>query len=307
MREVHIGELIKQKRKELGITQEELCEGICDPGTLSRIESSKQTPSRSRLNALLQRLGQPSQKFYAMMSENELEIERLKDEIIDRNARHLYTEALEKIEKLCELVEEDDHLTQQFILRSRVLAGKMENGEVLPYSFEEKLELLFAAIRMTVPNFDVEKIGSHWYSRDEVKIINQIGITYSDNGHKQEAAEVFRPLMKFVREKMIKNPDVIATAILVAYNYCLILSQLEQYEEAADVAHWGWDKCVEWSRTGALGGLLFVIGKCLYKTGHVEESKDYLMQSYYAFRSMRNKRDTEAVRKDIKEYYDIDL
>ena len=58
MREVFLGEYMKQRRLELGLTQEELCEGICEPITISRMENGRQTPSRNRINALLQRLGE---------------------------------------------------------------------------------------------------------------------------------------------------------------------------------------------------------------------------------------------------------
>ena len=55
MKEVYIGSIIRKRRQELGLTQEQLCRGICETVTLSRIENGKQTPSRSKLNALLQR------------------------------------------------------------------------------------------------------------------------------------------------------------------------------------------------------------------------------------------------------------
>ena len=57
MKEVFLGEVIRQRRLELGLTQEELCEGICEPMTISRFENGRPTPSRNRINALLQRLG----------------------------------------------------------------------------------------------------------------------------------------------------------------------------------------------------------------------------------------------------------
>ena len=57
MKEFPIGEVIRQRRMELGLTQEELCEGIYEPPTMSRIETGRQTPSRTKLNVLLQRLG----------------------------------------------------------------------------------------------------------------------------------------------------------------------------------------------------------------------------------------------------------
>ena len=40
MKEVFLGEVIRQRRLELGLTQEELCEGICEPMTISRFETS---------------------------------------------------------------------------------------------------------------------------------------------------------------------------------------------------------------------------------------------------------------------------
>lgn len=68
MREMFLGEVIKQRRAELQLTQEELCEGICDTVTISRIENGRQTPSRNRINALLQRLGLPDDRYFALLS-----------------------------------------------------------------------------------------------------------------------------------------------------------------------------------------------------------------------------------------------
>ena len=42
MKEIFLGEFIKQRRLELGLTQEQLCEGICEPMTISRIENGRQ-------------------------------------------------------------------------------------------------------------------------------------------------------------------------------------------------------------------------------------------------------------------------
>ena len=79
---IYIGAFIKQRRKELKLTQEQVCSGICDPVTLSRIENGKQTPSKSVISALLQRLGMPEARYYVLESKNELEIEALKKDII---------------------------------------------------------------------------------------------------------------------------------------------------------------------------------------------------------------------------------
>lgn len=70
-----LGEYIRQRRLDLGLTQEAVCDGICEPITLSRIENGKQTPSRTRINAILQRLDLTDDRYYALLSKDELEID----------------------------------------------------------------------------------------------------------------------------------------------------------------------------------------------------------------------------------------
>lgn len=52
-----IGEIIRQKRTELGLKQCQLCEGICEPTTMSRIESGKQMPGLNTLKKLIAAIG----------------------------------------------------------------------------------------------------------------------------------------------------------------------------------------------------------------------------------------------------------
>ena len=81
MEQLFIGELIRQRRLELGLKQCELCEGICEPVTMSRLESGKQTPGSNKLRMLMQRLGLPEERYYALVSKNELRISELQTEI----------------------------------------------------------------------------------------------------------------------------------------------------------------------------------------------------------------------------------
>ena len=78
MRAVLVGEYIKSHREKQGITQEELCAGICSKSTLSRLERGKQTPGRDKLYALLHRLGLPEDRVFVVVSEHDVEIQKLK-------------------------------------------------------------------------------------------------------------------------------------------------------------------------------------------------------------------------------------
>ncbi len=307
MKEIHICEIIKQRRMELGLTQDELCRGICEPATMSRIENGLQTPIRSKLNALLQRLGLPSEKYYAMMSTNELEIEQLKSEIIYCNTRKLKLKGIHKLYRLSEIVENDDHITQQFILRSQAMLGYLENETIKEYSLEEKIQLLFQAIHLTHMDFDIDDIGRHWYSLDEIKIINQLAITYAENHLYEKATDIFHPLMNYLQKKFIITSGTATTAILIAYNYSNILCKQARYERAQEVAQWGYNKCLEWERSSNLGGLLFVLGECSYHHKEIEKSKEYFLQSYYVFKSLKNQQDSEIMKRNIKDHFDFDI
>ena len=184
MKNVFLGEYIKQRRLDLGLTQEQLCDGICEPMTLSRLENGKQTPSRNRINAILQRLGLPDDRYFALLSKNELEMEALQTEIVACNVTEKVSEGFEKLAQFEELAEPDDQIARQFILRSKVLLGRLDGR----YTPEEQIDMLMQAIRLTVPRFHLDEIERFLYSKDEIKIINQIGIAYSDDGQNKKSS-----------------------------------------------------------------------------------------------------------------------
>ena len=47
MQNYKLGEYIRQRRLDLGLTQEQVCAGICESVTLSRFENGKQTEIES--------------------------------------------------------------------------------------------------------------------------------------------------------------------------------------------------------------------------------------------------------------------
>ena len=87
MEEMLIGPYIRQKRLDKGWTLEYLCDGICTAPTLSRIETNTRTPSSSVLKALLERLGLPAGQFFALLSENDIAMDRLQKKIRDDKIR----------------------------------------------------------------------------------------------------------------------------------------------------------------------------------------------------------------------------
>lgn len=235
MKNVFLGEYIKQRRLDLGLTQEQLCDGICEPVTLSRLENGKQTPSRNRINALLQRLGLPDDRYFALLSKNELEMEALQKEIVACNATEKVPEGFEKLAQFEKLADPDDQIAQQFALRSRVLLGRLD-GRYTPL---EQIDLLMQAIQLTVPRFDLESIESFLYTRDEITIINQIGLAYSDAGQNKKAAEIYYQLLKYVRKHFKETITSIGCClwsfiIMLGYWICAVAMRKELHSLKKD-------------------------------------------------------------------------
>lgn len=303
MQNFFLGDYIKQKRLDLGLTQEQLCDGICEPMTLSRLENGKQTPSRNRINALLQRLSLPDDRYFALLSKNELEMEALQKEIVACNVTEQVAEGFEKLAQFEALAAPDDQIAQQFALRSRVLLGRLEGR----YTPMEQITLLMQAIRLTVPRFDLENIESFLYTKDEITIINQIGLAYSDDGQNKKAAEIYYQLLRYVRKHFKETITLIGVLPLVLYNYARVLDLCGRYEEGAELAQECRKACIQYGHYQELPRCLEIEAECRHFMGDEEISKELYYQSYYLCKVVEYQVGLEIVKKEAKEYLNLTL
>lgn len=313
MNEVFIGEYIRQRRKELHLTQAQLCEGICEPLAISRMERGVQTPQSATLNALLERLGLPGERCYALISMQEKKRNDLQKEIVSLNVQ--YETALEKdrpeylrraydcLHELEEIIDDNDRLSRQFILRSRVLLGR-EDGTA--YTFEEQLDLLLQAIRLTVPRFDLDSINSSLYCLDEVKVINQIANVYSKMGQQIISAGIFEQLLKYIQKHY---PDTLQSGGYlpsITYNYALALLKSKRYEEALDIAEEGRLACVKFGHYQFLPNLLHCMAIASHYTADDAKSQELFRQAYYLYLAIDNPRGASQLQNGARKLFGND-
>ena len=268
MQNYKLGEYIRQRRLDLGLTQEQVCAGICESVTLSRFENGKQTPSRNRINAILQRLGLPDDRYYALVTPEELEIEALKKEIVSCNALKCVEEGFDKISRLEKIAKPDDQITQQFILRSKVLLGGLDKR----YSNDERIQMLLQAIRMTIPDFQLDKIEDFLFTLDEMKLVNQIGNAYSLSGDNEKAADIFYRLLQYIRRHLPETVTSNRMLPLVLYNFARSLDLSQKYEEGAKVARYGKEACIKYGHYQVLHSCLEIEAECDFFLGKKEDS-----------------------------------
>ena len=305
MREVTIGELIKETRKKLKLTQEEVCFGICEPATLSRIENNKTTPTRNVLNALLQRLDISDDRFFAAINIEEVRINELCKEITACNVEYeravgdekadIRDKLTEKHKALQDIIEPDDKISEQLIIRSEVLIGN--------YTPEEKINKLLRAVRLTHPNFELPDIKKGIFSFDEVKIINQIAAAYSEKGDSKQALEVWDNLLANVDNRFEIIIPSRTQKELILYGLSREYLIIGDYIKAMYYAKEGKDLVIKHGLYRHLPGFVIILAECEHQAGNAAMSKELFEDAYHLCKVIGDKSNEKVVVNAQKEYF----
>lgn len=303
MKVKYLNEVVRQRRKELNVSQGMVCEGLCTAMTLSRFESGQQTPSWDCAAAILQRLGLPDDQVCAHLTREETQLVLLRKEILaccgrfeqalGEEREQARIQILEKLHDLEGCVKAEDHINQQFILR---IQASLE--ELFP---QKRLEMLMAAIRRTSPQFDLNEIDKRLYCSNEVIIISQIAITYSRCGQRRKAIDIYGQLLKLVL-KRTPNQEYLP---LIAYNYARYLVIEDRFEEALEISELGRQICINQQHYYLLAKLLHVEAECLYFTGKADRSKEFYRSAYHIYGAVANIKDQEILKYAAKRYLNL--
>ena len=293
---------IRQRRKDLGLTQEELSEGICDVVTISRLENGKQVPSYRKISAILQRLGLPECRYYALLSDDEIREERIRREVVSSAAafaramgakkaaaRARTMEYLEQLEALCA---KDEPIVQQFVLGIRTFLGT-EQG---PYPPAEQLERLFRGLRLTVPRFAVDRMDRLYYTEAEVWFIVQIAGVYRQKRQLHRAIRIYQTVLRRLEEAELPSWQMCATASRYAQTLCLA----NCYQEAWAVADETGRDCLRCGYIRAIPELLAVKASCAHAMGDLGLSRRLYKQSYHVYQGIGDAFCAECLREEAE-------
>ncbi len=303
MKVKYLGEVVRERRKRMGVPQKLVCEGLCTTMTLSRFESGQQTPSRDCVVAILQRLGLPDNRYYAQLTREETQLVLLRKEVLAycsqfeqtlgdaRQKAHMNT--LEKLRDLECCIKADDHINQQFILRIKASLGI--------YPPQKQLEILMEAIRLTSPRFDLEKLSRCLYCTDETILINKIAIRHALCGQRRKTIDILGQLLNLVLKR---TPDH-SYLPLIAYNYALHLALEKRMEEALEIAELGRQTCIRQGNYCVFPGFLHIEADCYYFMGELDRSQELYRSAYHIYGAVMDTRNQEILKDDAKERFNL--
>lgn len=225
------GYIIRQRREELGYTQEDLAEGICSVPTLSRIENGERLPTKDHFEMLLQRLGFSESILYNYVDEHTLFLHKLKFKIRQAIILEHFEEAQSLLGNYKRKMDPESHLEQQFVLLNGLLASP------LSYTVEGRLAQFEAAIRLTCPNYNNEDSVPRILSYEEIIILNNIAGCYQSMHDFQKAIHILSLIKKHYENGMINPEEILRTQPLILYNLSKCLGLAARYEECIETCN----------------------------------------------------------------------
>lgn len=305
MKSMFIGEVIRKHRIEKGISQSTLCEGLCNQASLSRIETGEEYPKPYLWRALMERLGIYIQ-YYASVTQEDYEMQEWKEKIMNgvllgeaENVMKLIREAKQKSEI-------QGNLLRQFYLRYQADVKLHTESEEEDYSKRAALNILFDAIRITIPDFQPDSIGQYLLCFEESKIIVDIAMAYDSIGKQVQALNIYRQLFEYVENHYGDIEDFIPVIPMLAYQYSKLMLREGQYDEASRIAEYGRHYSVRLGRSACLSNLLEVLGICDLRLKR-QEGSEKLKQAYYLMQALRHPEEAAKLYNWAKENYNIDL
>ncbi|MFC6463530.1 helix-turn-helix domain-containing protein [Marinilactibacillus sp. GCM10026970] len=267
---MRLGEKIKRRRKEIGMTQIDLAEGICTQAMVSRLEKQKVRPSRDLMEKLADRMDTPMSFFYG---EDSLE------------TRH------SQVSQLCKMVRQ--HLDRREYDSVAYLVET--NHELIARSVGDD-KLFFEWIKgllYTHRDGDYKKALNHLISIEEgtkkgelrVEIIDSIGNQYQRIDEYKKAEEYYQKGFESFSEWM--GHEKKAKLLL---NYSLCLSKQEKNRESLEKVLQGLELLIQNNTLFLLGDFFYQKGYCLEHLDQVRQAVESYKKAAFIFDIQQNER-----------------
>lgn len=299
----NIGKIIYWKRKAMGISQEDLADGICSVPTLSRIENGERIPTQNHLELLLQRLGYTDLIFDTYADEEALLAHELKFRIGRAYIEKEYTLSKELLSKFEPLVKKASQIDRQFIMLMNILLYPDR------YTKEARLQELEAALCLTQPKYKSAQVP-FLLSYTEIVLLNNIAISLANCGSKRAAIDILYKLVDYYDNHIVSIEEALRTQPMTLYNLSKMLGLEKRYQECIDICDKGIMLAQKTGRCTELTHMLYNKAWALINRGNsqdIPQAEELLLNAQNVATVLDQPRIVELSRRLAQEYLLGDL
>lgn len=289
-------EVIRKNRMAQGMTQEEISEDICAQETLARIEKGR-TPQSTKFQKLAEKISWTKKKQTNELGCWDYQLLEKKAEIDWLVSRCKYEEAKKRLEEfsVAETAEARQFI-QYMTIMVDISLGKR--------NVEEALTLLKNTLEMTLPITNIANVKNYILTKQEVLILNGIGIGYAKLGQKEKAVQLYKEIMQSYKQSKILPVFQAYGMLTVMGNLASFLEEIDCFEEAILIRNQKMQLELACRRIGEAGRTLAGLAFTLERQGTEEKKrKELYVQAYYISDLVKDTVVKEITLKHFKEVY----
>ena len=162
-----IGEVLKIRRMMFGMTQEQLCDGICSVKSLRRVEQGKTDIQREVREKLLNRLGLSGQLQWTRLITSDRAVVKQAEQLAKYQNGQNYVETRKLLERLKAKVTMEIPQNKQFIIETEALLDYYEKKISMRKFVDCETEIL----KQTLKENDFRKMGKIYLTEMEITCI----------------------------------------------------------------------------------------------------------------------------------------
>jgi transcriptional regulator with XRE-family HTH domain len=274
-----LGNMIGILRANANLSIEQLCHGICNKSTLSRIERGKLSGQVFTMEAIMQRLGRDINLYSNFfLSKEEFVAMQLRDRTMIMLIERRFNEAanmLSELESLSSFLRHN--VNQQFMAMAKALIFASKHDEPHP----DFPVMLLDALKITCPQFDERYICNYNLTYNEIVIINRYASYLGDTDQTTLAADIYDRLLRNINVKYIDEMEKACMYSTILFNYSMCVGRLGRWTEALAIVTDGERFERSHKRLIDLPGFAFVRGYNMMLLGKLEECIPYFTLAYY--------------------------
>ena len=272
-----LGKLVGEIRKEKGIRQLELCQGICSVSMLSRIEQGKKEPDKMLLEALFERLGKTLLYWEKVLNNDDIRLFQLQVEINS----FLEEKNLEVVQMLLKKyknfkgVSVPLHKQYKMFANARLLQLQNKNKEAME-ELQRALEITL--VNLKEDNFQLKK---YYLCYQEIEVYlawAELAVRYE----KEKGYEALQQLIDYIDTKVENNPEMNRIYTIAVHKLACEKASRGKLEEAWFLCRKGIKIKRESKNLDKLKPLLRLQMEIENKLGFQKEKNEVLRYNYKA-------------------------
>lgn len=294
-----LGPILRNRREELGLSQEDLADGICAVPTLSRIENGERMPTKNHFEMLMQRLGYSAMSLDFFTDKQDFIIHELKIKLRYAYISKDFKSARKHLADFQNLLEMPTKIDEQFLILYNTLLFEEK------YSEAEKLDRFEQALQLTCPKYRTSHLPPV-LSYEEIILLNNIAICYDVAGDRKRTISILYTLKEYYDHHVVSTDEALRTQPMILYNLSKALGLSGRYDECIEICILGIKIARTNNRYGSYGGTLF---NCAWahlqrnQSGDKEYARQYLIQAHSFAISIANDNNTAFIEKYFKDAF----